>query len=109
MAHPPAFFFVLIVGESMLHFLAPEQVLHRYVTYLGLIPLALGIWLYIWGNKSARIGRHPTYLAMLSILIGEAILLGSVVSFLGPAMFVIVIELLIMRGKKQILDFLFGI
>jgi len=55
-----------------------------------------------------RLSRHPMYLGMCSILLGEAVILGSVTVFLFPIFFVILMEIIFIPYEEKNLEEVFG-
>lgn len=55
-----------------------------------------------------RLSRHPMYLGMFAILLGVAILLGSVVTFVFPVLLVILTETIFIRLEERNLEESFG-
>jgi len=110
---PPTYFLVSIVVMFGLHFLFSLSAVIQFPwNLLGLVPLALGGILNLIADRDFkkagttvkpfeesstlitsgifRLSRNPMYLGMVSVLVGEAILLGS----LSPCIMVIVFALL---------------
>lgn len=54
------------------------------------------------------ISRHPMYLGMASILLGITFILGTVVSFVFPVLFVVAMELLFIPHEEEDLERIFG-
>lgn len=55
-----------------------------------------------------RFSRNPMYLAMLTMLLGAAGIIGNVASFLGPILFMASITLLQIRPEETALKAVFG-
>jgi protein-S-isoprenylcysteine O-methyltransferase Ste14 len=55
-----------------------------------------------------RISRNPVYLAMEAILFGSAVVMGTLVSFLFPVLFIAIIEVLFIPDEERRLEELFG-
>jgi protein-S-isoprenylcysteine O-methyltransferase Ste14 len=82
--------------------------------YLGVILILFGIIINLWTDSlfkkkqttvkphempnffidsgPFRLSRHPMYLGMMSILLGVAIFLGSLITFVFPIVFIIIME-----------------
>ena len=54
------------------------------------------------------ISRHPMYLGMFSILLGSAVFLGSLVTFVFPIIFVVLAEILFIGMEEINLEKAFG-
>lgn len=55
-----------------------------------------------------RFSRNPAYLAMAAILFGSAVVMGTLVSFAFPVLFVLIIELLFIPDEERRLEEIFG-
>ncbi len=55
-----------------------------------------------------RISRHPMYLGMAAILLGEAVFLGSLATFVFPLIFAILMEVLFISTEEENLEKAFG-
>jgi protein-S-isoprenylcysteine O-methyltransferase Ste14 len=128
---PPTYLYVAIVLMLALNFLFS---LKRIILFpwdlLGLIPLALGIALNIVADKAFRdakttvkpfqesavlitdgvyrLSRHPMYLGFVLILLGLAILLGSLTPFLVVPIFAIVMDRVFVVVEEGMLEEKFG-
>ena len=107
---PPTYFFAALVLLVLLHFAFP---IYRYATFpitlLGIVPLGLGIALNLIADRVFKkhettvkpfepstslatefpfsISRNPMYLGLTLMLLGIALLLGSVSSLVPPLVF----------------------
>lgn len=128
---PPTFLFISIAAMLLLHFLVPVSI---YVVFpwnlLGLFPLIAGIAFNLIADskfkseqttvkpfeKSSklittgvfRVSRHPMYLGMVLILLGIAILLGSLTPLIVVTIFSILMELVFVRTEERMLEDQFG-
>lgn len=116
---------------GLLHFLLPVATFIAYPYNLaGGVPLVLGIILNLLADAALkrvgttvkpfeestalitdgvfRISRHPMYLGMLLILLGLAILLGSLTPLIVVAGFAIAMELVFVRTEERMLEGWFG-
>jgi protein-S-isoprenylcysteine O-methyltransferase Ste14 len=130
-AYPPTYFMAFLIAAIVLHFSFPLfQLVYFPVSMLGAVPVLFGIWMNIWADSlfkregttvkpdespsklvtggPFRISRHPMYLGMASILLGEAVILGSVVAFAFPILFVYVIEARFIPAEEASLEKAFG-
>ena len=55
-----------------------------------------------------RLTRNPMYLGMLTVLTGVAVLTGSLAPFLGPVLFVPVLNSRVIRHEEAMLEAQFG-
>ena len=55
-----------------------------------------------------RISRHPMYLGMVAILLGTAILHGTLITFLFPIIFIILMEIVFISTEEKNLEKAFG-
>ncbi|MDP2898656.1 MAG: isoprenylcysteine carboxylmethyltransferase family protein [bacterium] len=128
---PPTYFLVCLVCEIGLHFAFPIRKIVAFPYSLVGIPLIiLGGGLNVWADAlfkkhgttvkphesptalvtsgPFRLSRHPMYLGMLAILLGDAVLLGSVVTFVFPIVFVILMEAIFIPLEERDLEEIFG-
>jgi len=125
---PPTIFYMLLLAGLFFFLLNPIKIIIIVypITLFGIIPMVIGIILDVWADQSFKdykttvrpdeipstlittgpfsMSRHPMYLGMMLILCGEAILLGSVVSFLIPILFLIFMELLFIPTEEKTLE-----
>jgi protein-S-isoprenylcysteine O-methyltransferase Ste14 len=107
-----------------------KKIIHSPYIYLGIIFIFFGCSINIWTDNlfkrskttvkpydpptalevtgPFRISRHPMYLGMCAILLGEAIILGSVIAFLFPLIFVILVEVIFIPYEEKNLEKAFG-
>lgn len=128
---PPTYFAALLLLSLASHLLFPApMVIEPPLARLGLLPIVFGVVLNLWADslfkKSRttvkpqempsklivadpfRISRHPMYLGMASILLGEAIFLGSLLTFAFPLIFAILMEALFISKEEENLERAFG-
>jgi len=128
---PTTYFIVLMVLSIGLHFIFPiKKVLYPPFTYLGFIFILFGIILNLWTDRlfknmnttvkpfeyptdlitsgPFRISRHPMYLGMASVLLGMAVIHGTIITFLFPILFMIIMELLFIPFEEENLETIFG-
>jgi protein-S-isoprenylcysteine O-methyltransferase Ste14 len=123
---------VLTLGAMLgLHVALPiMSLIHAPYTYLGVVPILLG--LIISGSSAKafreagtpvipfeksttlvtegwyRYTRNPMYLGLVITLIGVWVVLGTLSPLLPLIGFVVIIELQFIRGEEQFLDEIFG-
>ena len=120
-------FLVLIILNIILHYFIPiKQIIFFPYKYIGILLFILGwipnIWLGITKGPSLahqipkklitiglfRFSRNPNYLGMVVALLGEAIFLGSLITFIIPILFVILINKFNTNFEEEILEKKFG-
>jgi protein-S-isoprenylcysteine O-methyltransferase Ste14 len=122
---------VAIIVMVALHFVFPvERIIPFPWNLLGLLPLALGSALNIVADRDLReaettvkpfqesaalvatgayrISRHPMYLGFVLILLGLAILLGSLLPFVVIPVFAVVMNRVFIVVEEQVLAMKFG-
>lgn len=109
---PPTYCFIFLIVAIFLHLILPmATILPSPYNFAGIIPVVLGIGIMVWADRlfstvktniksfdkpnvlvtdgPFRLSRHPMYLGFVSLLLGMAMLLGSLSAFVAPiAMFV---------------------
>ena len=128
---PPVYLFVSLALILLLHFLVPLTVIIAYPWSLfGCIPLVIGIVLNLAADKAFkifnttvkpfqdstalittgvfRISRHPMYLGMILILLGLAILMGSLTPFSVVILFAVCMDRIFIRVEERMLEENFG-
>jgi protein-S-isoprenylcysteine O-methyltransferase Ste14 len=128
----PTIYFVLFLLLSVnFHFIFPiRRIIYFPYNLVGIVPVVLGIGINLWTDSifkksnttvkpyekptslevsgPFRISRHPMYLGMEAILLGDAIILGSIVAFIFPIIFVILIESMFIPLEEKNLESVFG-
>ncbi|MBN1455126.1 MAG: isoprenylcysteine carboxylmethyltransferase family protein [Methanomicrobia archaeon] len=129
---PPTVFYTLLLLSVVSHIVVPTVMLIRppYSFILGLPLILFGACLNIWADAlfkkrntpvkpmempvafvtdgPFRISRHPMYLGMAAILLGVAVLLGSILPFTFPILFVALMERLFVPLEEENLERAFG-
>ena len=128
---PPAYLFAALSAMVLLHFLVPVyQLTPRPWNAIGLIPLITGIVLNLaadallkkhgttvkpFENSTVLItsgvykfSRNPMYLGMILMLIGVALLMGSITPYSIIPVFIIIIDKTFIRTEEDMLDRQFG-
>jgi protein-S-isoprenylcysteine O-methyltransferase Ste14 len=128
---PPTYLFSAIVLMVLLYLLFPGVEVVPYPwRLLGCAPLLFGIILNLLADKAFKVNhttvkpfeestrlittgvfrfsRHPMYLGMGFILVGIALLLGSLLPFLVIPVFVVSIDVLFIRTEERMLADKFG-
>jgi len=129
---PPTYFLVALVLTAILHFVFPIKhlITYPYNYFLGIILLIIGIWLMAATHRlfeknqttikpfeessllittgPYRFSRHPMYLASVIILLAISFFLGSLSSFLGPIIFLIIMDRLFIVPEEKMMTKTFG-
>jgi len=121
---PPTYFIIFLALSIVLHFIFPiKKVIFPPYTYVGFVFIVFGAILNIWSDSlfkkkktnvkpfekpkelvisgPFRISRHPMYLGMMAILLGVAIIHGTIITFVFPVVFVILMEILFIPFEEQ--------
>jgi len=124
---PPTYFYMLLIFLIIFHFIFPVLLFIKPpLSYLGFIPIILGILINILTDNlfkkngttvkpyekpskliiegPFRISRHPMYLGMLFILIGIAILLGSILTITFPIIFFLIMEIIFIPHEEETME-----
>ncbi len=126
---PPTYFFFTLIVSIALHFIYPTGRVFDF-PYVGLALTVFGVVLNLWTDRLFKegettvkpfedpsllitsgpfsISRHPMYLGMASILLGVAFIMGTVISFVFPMLFVVAMELLFISHEEEDLERIFG-
>ena len=128
---PPTYFIIFLLSSIILHFVFPiKKIIFPPYIYLGWIFIIFGAVLNIWVDllfkkskttikpfeKPAklivkgpfRISRHPVYLGMTSVLLGVAIVHGTLISFIFPIVFIFLLKILFIPYEEKNLEETFG-
>lgn len=129
---PPDYIWVFVIVEIIFHYILPIKkiILAPYI-YLGIPLILLGAyfnfcWVHFTFKKEKttsnpyevpnklvtyglfKITRNPNYLGMTLALFGVAILLGSIVTFIFPILFVILTSIFVIPVEEKNLQRKFG-
>ena len=130
-ALPPLYLFTSLAVMVLLHFFIPVYEVTPYpLNAIGLIPLALGIILSLTADKTLKkhgntvepfeestrlittgvykYSRNPMYLGMVLIMIGVALLMGSLTPYIMVPGFIVAIEQVFIRAEESMLHEKFG-
>jgi protein-S-isoprenylcysteine O-methyltransferase Ste14 len=131
MADGQDFFIILLVLSVLLHFLFPVLAfLSPPATYLGFLIIGFGLVLVLKSRSSLlkhattlqpseeptslvtsgpfRMSRNPVYLGMAAVLLGVAVVQGTLVALAFPVIFVILTGFFIIPGEERMLEKIFG-
>ena len=129
--YPPVYLTMTIILMVVLHYLFP--VIHVFAapwSFSGIIPLVAGLIIIIWSARlfnqaqtaiipfkessqlvtggMYRFTRNPMYLGMVFILLGIALLLGSLTPFIPIPLFAWLITSLFISKEEDMLEERFG-
>jgi protein-S-isoprenylcysteine O-methyltransferase Ste14 len=128
---PPTYLLIAIVVMAAFHFVLPiTQVIPGLWRLIGLLPLAGGIGLNLMADRALhqanstvkpfeastalittgvfQISRHPMYLGFVLILIGLAVLLGSLTPYFVIPIFAILMDRIFIQIEERMLEEQFG-
>ena len=128
---PPTYFIVFLILSILLHFIFPiKKIIFVPYSYFGWLFILIGTILNIWADfvfKKSKttvkpyeiptsfqtigpfcISRHPMYLGMMLVLLGVGIIHGTLVSFIFPIIFIIIMEKLFIPIEEKNLEKKFG-
>jgi protein-S-isoprenylcysteine O-methyltransferase Ste14 len=118
---------LLIVLPILFHFAIPlRTVIAEPYSYLGAVPMLLGLALSIWAARlfrragtglqlqdggsvlvtsgPYRLSRNPMYLGMLIWLLGMAVLLGSAIALLFPGDFFLAANFVVIPLEERSME-----
>lgn len=128
---PPTYFYLGIALILLMHFIFPIKKIIIYpYTLLGLLIILIGIilniqaWFLFVKDKTTqnpykipnkfvtkevyRISRNPMYLGMLIVLIGASVISGSIIAFIFPIIFLIIIDWFFIPTEEKNMEKKFG-
>ena len=128
---PTTYFIVFLLLSLGCHFVFPIiRFIFSPYNYLGFGLIIFGIIINLWTDLlfkkkqttvkphempsffvttgPFKLSRHPMYLGMLSILLGLAIFLGSLITFVFPVIFIIIMEKRFIPLEEKNLEKKFG-
>ena len=128
---PPTYLLAFIVLMIALRFLLPMAMIVPFPWSLfGLVLLAAGILINLIADKAFtkanttvkpfeesavlitdgafRISRHPMYLGFVLILIGIAIIMGTLTPFFAIPVFAALMDIVFIRAEERMLEDTFG-
>jgi protein-S-isoprenylcysteine O-methyltransferase Ste14 len=127
---PPDMILVFVGLEIFFHYLFPiKQIVTSPYNYLGILLIILGVipnfWIYSYFKRKStttkiyenpkvlvtsglfKISRNPNYLGMAVLLLGIALLLGSLITFVFPILFIILTDIFVIRKEEKNLEKIF--
>ena len=129
--YPPTYFLIAIITMLLLHFLLPiTNIVHAPWNLLGILPLVAGAVINVMADNLFhragtpvkpfeestalvtvglyRLTRNPMYLGFVLILIGVALVCGSLTPFLVVALFALLMDRRFIAREEQMLATKFG-
>jgi protein-S-isoprenylcysteine O-methyltransferase Ste14 len=131
LADGQGYFLILLVLSVLGHVVFPIRVvLSAPYTFSGILFIGAGLFLaarsrslflenrttmspyespgFLITTGPFRFSRNPAYLAMAAILFGSAVVMGTLVTFVFPILFIAVTELLFIPDEEEALEKKFG-
>lgn len=128
---PPVILLLFFLLQLGLHrWLPVQQLMKAPVSYLGVVLIVLGLAVIAAPARAFsradttiipfresselvtsgvyRYTRNPMYVGMLAILLGVAVLCGSVTPFIAPVLFIPVLNVRVIQHEEQMLEERFG-
>ncbi|MBS3078941.1 isoprenylcysteine carboxylmethyltransferase family protein [Candidatus Pacearchaeota archaeon] len=128
---PPMIFYGFILLSIILNLFLPiKKLIVQPYNYLGIVLVLFGLLIDVWAwmlfrrrkttlnpykipskletSNLFKISRNPMYLGMNLILWGISILLGSLITFIFPIVFIILIKRLFIEFEENNLEKRFG-
>ena len=128
---PPTYLCIYLLLCVGLHFILPiKQIIPFPYRYFGTILIIIGLWLNIWADGIFKkrkttvnpfeesnslvidgpfsFSRHPMYLGMAILLLGVAIVLGSLITFVIPVAFFLTMEIVFIHVEEDAMEKAFG-
>jgi protein-S-isoprenylcysteine O-methyltransferase Ste14 len=128
---PPIYFVVYLLAAIGLHLILPAARLIRTpYNYAGILLIVAGVGLNIWADRLFHkkntpvkpierasclleegpfaFTRNPMYLGMAMILVGTAIVLGNIASFVAPIAFLVTMQVVFIGHEEEALEETFG-
>ena len=128
---PPMIFYGFILLAIILNLFLPiKKMIVQPYNYLGIVLILVGLlidvlaWMLFRRRKTTlnpykrplklvnsglfKISRNPMYLGMDLVLWGLLIFFGSLITFIFPILFIILIEKLFIRFEEKNLEKMFG-
>jgi protein-S-isoprenylcysteine O-methyltransferase Ste14 len=128
---PPDYILVIVILQILFHFILPvKQIISSPYIYLGILLIVIGqipnfsiffifrkfkttIKSYEMPKKLVtsglfKVSRNPIYLGMALTLFGVAVLLGSLITFVFPVVFIILTDIFVIPVEERNLEKAFG-
>lgn len=129
--YPPTQLLIILAIQIAANFIVPiRELISSPINYIGIVFIVFGAIINLWADKifkkynttvkpdekpaklidcgPFRISRHPMYLGMTSILLGTAVLLGSLIAFIFPVIFFFIIHYQYISKEEKMMEDEFG-
>ena len=127
---PPTYLFIFLLLSVAAHFICPiKQIVFAPYAYLGVLLIFAGSIVSIWSDNLFKkksipikphdnpahfetsgpfhVSRNPMYLGMAMILLGTSLLLGSLITFIFPLIFVVLMDRVFITFEERNLEDIF--
>ena len=128
---PKGWFFILLILLLGLSLILPfTKVIHPPYNWAGIFFIVFGFVINSWADNlfkkfpttvkpgqeptslitygPFRFSRHPMYLGMAAILLGTAIVSRSLISFIFPIIFVVMMQKIFIPFEESVMESVFG-
>lgn len=128
---PPVYFLLSLLLMVVLHAVLPiAHIVSGPIRYLGILLVLIGVSTALWARRlfaragttikpfqestdlvlegPFRISRNPMYLSMILVLIGTALLLGSLSPWFVVPILALILDRRFIRAEERMLEHTFG-
>ena len=128
---PPTYCFIFLVAAIALHLILPvSRIIPSPYNLSGIVLVILGIWIMVWAdslfkksntevkpfdkpavlvtNGPFRVSSHPMYVGFVGLLLGVAMLLGSLIAFIAPVAMFITLTIIFIPFEEDMCQEVFG-
>lgn len=129
--NPPVYFLIALILSIVLHFTVENHGIRMGLwCWAGVLLALAGGWITVWADAIFKrvnttvkpdqtpsvlvtsgpfgISRHPMYLGMLSLSLGIACVLGSLLSLIGPLFLWAVLQFVFIPHEESVMHSVFG-
>lgn len=128
---PPFIALASIILSIILHFIYPiNKIINYPINLLGITGVVIGLWIAFKGkNTFHKLGtplipgekpkvivreglfkftRNPMYLGFIIVLLGIAFLFGSIMAFISPIIFLLIMNFIFIPFEERLMEKTFG-
>ena len=110
---PPVIACLYLLIALGLHYLLPRvTIIHTPYRFLGILMLAVGIFhkppTVLVTTGILRFSRNPMYLGVSLVLLGIAVLVGTLPLFFVPVAFLLTMHIVFIPREEEIMERIFG-